>query len=87
MAPEVVDKAPKVSEQPEQTSSPSAYSSFRGADTSFTGNQGPGDMAMATDGTQCTTMVDEVDAAAADCLKNAVEDGEGEHWDQVDEKV
>lgn len=87
MAPEVVDAGPKTPEQPEQTSSPCACPPSRGSDTSFIGNQVPGDMSTAPGETQRTALVDAVDDAAADFLKSAVEDGPGEHWDMIEEKV
>lgn len=87
MSPEVANTGSKAPEQPEQTSSPAAHPSFHGPKTSSTLHQVPEDMAIALHKTQRMTLVDTVDAATADLLESAVEDGPGEDSDLAEKRV
>lgn len=87
MSPEISEIGAQVLEQSERTSSANAHSPFRGPEASSTDHQVLGDMAIAPDENQHTNPVDTVDAAAAEMLKSAIEDGPGESWPMVEKKV
>ncbi|KAI3391983.1 hypothetical protein diail_6390, partial [Diaporthe ilicicola] len=83
---EVADTQLKVSEQSSPTSSPIEHPPIRRPETSSTGHQVPEDTTT-PDETQRLSPVNTVDAAAADLLSSAVEDGPGEDWSLAEQKA
>lgn len=87
MSPEVADTGSKVMEQREETSSPCAHPPFHGLETSSAAHRAFEDTAITPDEMHRTNPVDTVDAAAADLLKNVVEDEPGEARPVAEVKV
>lgn len=87
MSPDAADARLNASEQPEKMSSPCAHPPFHEPKMSSICHELPENQTLNPPGSQHATPVDPVDAAAADLLKGAVEDGPGEDWEAVQNKV
>lgn len=87
MSPEVPETGLPELEQSEQTSSSRAHPPSHRSKTSSTGQQVPEDTATSPNEIQNTTPVDTANAAPADLLTGAIEDGPNDDYFMVKARV